>query len=268
MNILEFKEKVENSNFSQNYIFEGNESFLKETSNYFINTILNPNNDFKIQKEIDEKTHPDLMIIEEEKNNISIEKIRNMIEYVQKRPLISKYKVVLIKNAQYLRKESSNALLKTLEESFSYIIIGIFVDSKYKLLDTIRSRCIFISSNDVKFKVNIDLYKKLLNIIDLALNKDFYCIYDEENMEYLLSLKDDKDFLKVFFEILKEFYIFLETKNKNINEKLLEIFKKHEDIKKEKIEKILQTIEMVKENLYNNVNFKLSLERIFVEFLI
>lgn len=110
MNILEFKEKVVNSNFSQNYIFEGNESFLKETSNYFINAILNPNNDFKIQKEIDENTHPDLLIIEEEKNNISIEKIRNMIEYVQKRPLISKYKVVIIKNAQFLRKESSNAL--------------------------------------------------------------------------------------------------------------------------------------------------------------
>lgn len=181
MNILEFKEKVVNSNFSQNYIFEGNESFLKETSNYFINAILNPNNDFKIQKEIDENTHPDLLIIEEEKNNISIEKIRNMIEYVQKRPLISKYKVVIIKNAQFLRKESSNALLKTLEESFSYVIIGIFVDSKYKLLDTIRSRCIFISSNDVKFKVNIDLYKELLNIIDLALNKDFYCIYDEKS---------------------------------------------------------------------------------------
>lgn len=267
MNFSEFKEKLETLNFSQNYIFEGNEAFLKTSLNYLVKQVLNPNDDFKVQKEIEEKTHPDLLIIEEERNNISIEKIRNMIDYVQKRPLISNYKLVIIKDGQCLRKESANALLKTLEESFSYTIIAIFTDSRYKLLDTIKSRCIFVSSNNLDFKIDFNLYEKLLDIVDISLDKDFYCIYNLENINYLLSLKDDKDFLKVFFEIFKEFYIFLETKNENIDKKLLTIFKKHSNFKKEKVDDILKVIQRVSENLNNNVNFRLSLEEIFITIL-
>ena len=144
----------------------------------------------------------------------------------KKRPLISNYKLVIIKDGQRLRKESANALLKTLEESFSYTIIAIFTDSRYKLLDTIKSRCIFVSSNDLDFKIDFNLYEKLLDIVDISLDKDFYCIYNLENINYLLSLKDDKDFLKVFFEIFKEFYIFLETKNENIDKKITYDFQK------------------------------------------
>lgn len=265
MNFETFKESVESNNFSQNYIFEGNEIFLKDALDYFIKKVLNRENDFKIQREIEEKTHPDLLFIEKEKNNISIEKIRNLIEYVQKSP-ISKYKMVVIKNGELLRKESSNALLKTLEESFSYVLIVILTNSKYNLLDTIVSRCLVVSENKV-LKIDFTMYEKLLNLVDMALDKNFSSITNFENVNYLLSLKDDREFLKVFFEIFKEFYIFLETKNQNIDKNLLKVFKKHDKYKKEKVLKILNSIQMVKENLSNNVNFRLSLEKIFVDIL-
>ena len=131
-----FKEKLDSLTFSQNYIVEGSESFLEKVSSELIKKVLNPDDEFKNSREIEENTHPDLMIVEPERNNISIDSIRNMIEYVQKRPLDSKYKLVIIKGGQFLRTESSNALLKTLEESFDYVIICILVC----LLYTSKSR--------------------------------------------------------------------------------------------------------------------------------
>ena len=136
MNYTLFKEKIEFFDFSQNYIVEGSETFLDSVSKELTLKVLNPEDDFKIFREIEEQTHPDLMIVESERNNISIDSIREMIKYVQKRPLEGKYKLVIIKGGQFLRAESSNALLKTLEESFDYVIICILVDSRYKLLST------------------------------------------------------------------------------------------------------------------------------------
>lgn len=107
----------------------------------------------------------------------------------------------------------------------------------------------------------------MLKLISLALNGDFSCLYNSKNKEYLMSLKEDENFLPTLYEIFKEFYIFLEMKNENIDKNLLRIFRNNDNFKKEKIEKILENIEMVRENLKNNVNFQLSIEKIFITIL-
>ncbi|MFT4445190.1 hypothetical protein [Parvimonas sp. G1967] len=267
MNYTLFKEKIDIYDFSQNYIVEGSETFLDKVSKELTLKVLNPEEDFKISREIEEQTHPDLMIVESERNFISIDSIRNMIKYVQKRPLESKYKLVIIKGGQFLRAESSNALLKTLEESFDYVIICILVDSRYKLLSTIRSRCIFISEVNSSENFDYSDYGKLLEILSLALKGEFLAIYDSKNKEYLLSLKEDRDFIPLLYNFFKEFYIFLET-GKDISDKnILKIFKNNVNFDKNKVVKILETIEIVRENLYNNVNFQLSVEKIFIAIL-
>ena len=80
MNYALFKEKLDSLTFSQNYIVEGSESFLEKVSSELIKKVLNPDDEFKNSREIEENTHPDLMIVEPERNNISIDSIRNMIE--------------------------------------------------------------------------------------------------------------------------------------------------------------------------------------------
>ena len=267
MNYTLFKEKIDLLDFSQNYIIEGSEVFLDKVSKELILKILNPEEDFKISREIEERTHPDLMIVESERNHISIDSIRNMIKYVQKRPLESKYKLVIIKDGQFLRAESSNALLKTLEESFDYVIICILVDSRYKLLSTIRSRCIFVSEVNSSEKFDYSNYGKLLEILSIALKGEFLAIYDSKNKEYLLSLKEDRDFIPLLYNFFKEFYIFLETGHDISDKEILKIFKNNDNFDKNKVVKILETIEIVRENLYNNVNFQLSIEKIFIAIL-
>ena len=207
------------------------------------------------------------MIVESERNNISIESIRNMIKYVQKRPLESKYKLVIIKGGQFLRAESSNALLKTLEESFDYVIICILVDSRYKLLSTIRSRCIFVSEVNSSENFDYSDYGRLLEILSLALEGDFLAIYNLKNKEYLMGLKEDRNFVPLLYNFFKEFYIFLETGQDVSNKEILKIFKNNVNFDRKKLVKILDAIEIVRENLYNNVNFQLSIEKIFITIL-
>ena len=262
-----FREQIKLKKFSQSYIFEGNFDFLNDIKNEFIQAVLNPNLDLKISKEILENTNPDLMIIRPQKNTISINSIREMIDYLQIRPLSAAYKLVIIEDGDLLGNEASNALLKTLEESFNYVIICILVSSRYKLLETIRSRCIFVCEDHFRSKFLYEDYEKLFELISMALKGDFSSIYDSKNKEYLLSFKDDDDFFQIIFEFFKSFYLFLEIKDENTPKFLLRFFNRNIDVKKEKIEKILIEIERIKNNLYNNVNFQLSIEKLFIEIL-
>ena len=101
----------------------------------------------------------------------------------------------------------------------------------------------------------------------MALKGDFLAIYDSKNKEYLLGLKEDRNFLPLLYDFFKEFYMFLETKKDSSNRDILKIFKNNVNFDKEKLLKILKSIEIVRENLYNNVNFQLSIEKIFITIL-
>ena len=82
-----------------------------------------------------------------------------------------------------------------------------------------------------------------------------------------MSLKEDINFIPLLYNFFKEFYIFLETGKAVSNEDILKIFKSNINYDKDKLLKILDTIDIVRENLYNNVNFQLSIEKIFITIL-
>lgn len=134
-------------------------------------------------------------------------------------------------------------------------------------MSTIRSRCIFVSEVNSSENFDYSDYGKLLEILSIALKGDFLAIYDSKNKEYLLSLKEDRNFIPLLYNFFKEFYIFLETGQDVSNKDILKIFKNNVDFDKKKLSKILETIENVRENLYNNVNFQLSIEKVFITIL-
>lgn len=84
--------------------------------------------------------HPDYLMVQREGAVIRIEDIRNMEKWLYQKPYWSQRRVVIINEAQYLNRESGNALLKTLEEPPAYAIIILVADDKM-LLPTIVSRC-------------------------------------------------------------------------------------------------------------------------------
>jgi len=96
--------------------------------------------------------NPDVLIIQNESNkkSIGIEKVREAIKFLTKKPYMSAQKHVIIKNAHYLTLQAQNAFLKTLEEAPEYATIILEAKSKNNLLDTVISRCRMIRASSEK----------------------------------------------------------------------------------------------------------------------
>tara|TARA_Y100000741_G_scaffold70009_1_gene50911 strand:- start:3394 stop:4329 length:936 start_codon:yes stop_codon:yes gene_type:complete len=145
-----------------NYIF----SFFEENKYDFNNNlILNNNRSYNL---ILNNTHPNFFLIsaDDEKKNIQISKIRDMISFTNKSSFNNDYKIILIDNVEYLNINSVNALLKIIEEPNNKIFFFLIHDCKKKLLDTLKSRCI-------KFNFNLNKEDKL-RVVNKFTSDDFY----------------------------------------------------------------------------------------------
>ncbi len=86
--------------------------------------------------------HPDVLLLEKGEEEILLEDVKRIQEFVGKRPVYGERKFVLIDNAHNLNEVASNSFLKTLEEpgeSTHFILVS---HRPNRLLPTIRSRCL------------------------------------------------------------------------------------------------------------------------------
>jgi DNA polymerase-3 subunit delta' len=92
-------------------------------------------------KKIAQGTHPDLVLIEPEGDAIKINQIRKMQEQVSYTSYEGHHKIVLIDKAERMNIQSSNCLLKTLEEPPPHTVLILLTSVPYQLPSTVRSRC-------------------------------------------------------------------------------------------------------------------------------
>lgn len=88
--------------------------------------------------------HPDINIIEREGPFIKIQQIRALKARLRFSPLEGRYRVTVINNAQNLKVEAANALLKVLEEPPADNLIILTAIETTALLPTIVSRCLHL----------------------------------------------------------------------------------------------------------------------------
>lgn len=88
------------------------------------------------------QTHPNVLWIQSEKEgqDIKIDQIRSVTEFVNQTSLQGDYRIVVIESAQQMNSNAANALLKTLEEPSSGAMIILISENK-RLPATILSRC-------------------------------------------------------------------------------------------------------------------------------
>ncbi len=74
-------------------------------------------------------THPNFFLIESnfQGRDIKIEQIRNLINFLNKTSYKKNLKIVMIDNAEYLNLNSSNALLKSIEEPHDNTFFLLFI---------------------------------------------------------------------------------------------------------------------------------------------
>ena len=121
-----------------NYLFSYREQDKYSVSNFAISS------DNKSYKRLCNNIHPNFFLLENNthEESIKIENVRNILRFLSKSTYNSNIKIVMIDNAEYLNVNSSNALLKVLEEHNDNTFFFIIHNDSNRILDTVKSRCI------------------------------------------------------------------------------------------------------------------------------
>ena len=138
-------------------------------------------------------------------NNIKIENVRNLKRYLSTSTLNNFKRFIIFDDVEVLNNNSSNALLRIIEEPSDYNNYILINNKSNKLLETIKSRCI-----EIKIIINeISRTKILLDLIEY----------------YNQTLIIDKDIIKASPGNILKFNYVLYKNEINLNESLLKNFK-------------------------------------------
>ena len=157
-----------------NYILSNTEDFKYDANKLFIN---NENKSFKLLKN---NSHPNFYLIDllNDKKNIDVAQIREMITYTNKSTFNNMARFILIDNIENLNKNSVNALLKIIEEPNENVFFILINNNEKYILPTLKSRCLTFKIN-FTFDQSIHGENKILdeNIFDL-INLDLINYYN------------------------------------------------------------------------------------------
>lgn len=254
--------QVKNNKISNQYLLYGeNLNEINYDAEALIYNLLVSNSNLKLKFDRDKLS--DLLVIEPEKNSITIDKIRDISKFVSTKPFESNNKVVLIKQADLMRTEASNALLKNLEEPKPFVYFILLTDNKNKLLKTIISRCQVINYLSERENEKFD-YTIALDILDKSMGQNLLTMLDSK--EYLSDFQKDTD---VLFDFLMEFYSsflkFVKTKDESsLNKDFVKLYKKYPKANERIIVDTLDKIESVRGYFKVNANFELSMEELLL----
>lgn len=107
---------------------------------------------------MDEDRHPDVLEMDAA-SHTSVDDIREVIDSVQYRAILGRYKVFIIDEVHMLSKSAFNALLKTLEEPPPHVLFIFATTEINKIPETILSRCARFDLKRVDSNLLIDHFK-------------------------------------------------------------------------------------------------------------
>jgi len=221
-----------------NYLLSLNEKNKYSLENFKIN----PDN--KSYKDLCDNIHPNFFLLENKnkEENIKIDDIRSVQKFLNRSTYKSNIKIVLIDNAEYLNVNSSNALLKSLEEPNDNTFFFIVNNNSKRILSTIKSR-------SIEFRFFFNLNEKTIILKNL--------INQYDNM-FDTNVIDENFYTDSAGSILK-FIKILSDNNFNLNnDKLSCIFSLFEKYKTKKDSQLLHLISFLIELFYKDLSSKNS----------
>ena len=201
-----FKNEINQDKISASYLFYGDKRVdllsyaLMFSKMVMTKDVKNETEIEKIERLINTFQHPDIEIINKNNENIKIDEVREIIYSSIESSFNSPKKMFILCGIENLRKESSNALLKILEEPPQNVYF-ILLSRTLNIISTIKSRTI-------KFHLSG------MNKEELGVSKEVYYFFDGNENDILefkrqnLSLEDIQfkintveDILQIIFEM-------------------------------------------------------------------
>lgn len=169
---------LKNNNIFHCYMFSGTEGIgKKEFAKEFAKGVLctesnSPCGECKSCIEFDGANNPDFYYIGlGDEKSIKIDIVRQMQKKIQELPIVSNKKVYIIDNFEYMTREAQNCLLKTIEEPPEFVALILITSNESKILNTIKSRCLKISFQNIDDNLLKNFLEDKYNICNLSKNK-------------------------------------------------------------------------------------------------
>tara|TARA_B110000037_G_scaffold154426_1_gene174254 strand:+ start:1021 stop:1959 length:939 start_codon:yes stop_codon:yes gene_type:complete len=155
-----------------NCILSINEEFKYDSNKLVINKA---NKSFKL---LQNNSHPNFYLIDlmNDKKNIDVAQIREMISYNNKSTFNNMARFILIDNIENLNKNSVNALLKIVEEPNENVFFILINNNEKYILPTLKSRCLI-------FKINFTFYESM-GISNQILKENIFNLINYDLINY------------------------------------------------------------------------------------
>ncbi|MCI7797437.1 MAG: hypothetical protein MR520_02500 [Mollicutes bacterium] len=228
-----FKNALENNRFFHAYLLSGPTGTpIFEIAKFLSKCLLNNKHELKeedniISKTVENRTYPDLIIIDTKKEQVKIDDIRRIEDKFSQTSInqlgIKIYIINLIEN---LRPNEANALLKFLEEPLDNTYAILTTENEYSILPTILSRTEIVRFSSVNKNDLIDeciklgVNKKDAEILTFFQNDASMIKEEIENEDYLEVKKYVENFINLLPNKEKLRFFVLNEINPNLKSKI------------------------------------------------
>lgn len=206
---------------------------------------------------IDNNNYPDLSVIEPDGKEIKKSQLLGLQKEFNNKSLLENKRIYILKEADKLNEFAANTILKFLEEPSDDIVAILVTTNRYKMLETILSRCQVLSI-DSKDK-EIIYTDEIIDLVHFICDGDALFINYSEIIEKILP---DKIIALERLKIIEEIFVQYLTNRENCS-----LSKYLDKLSTEKIVKYSLIIEEYLKKLQYNVNYKLWLDSFFASLL-
>ncbi|GMQ60273.1 DNA polymerase III subunit delta' C-terminal domain-containing protein [Vallitalea sediminicola] len=312
--ISHLQSAIRTNKISHAYIIDGEKGIGKKLiANTFAKTLqcekegITPCNECISCRTFDSLNNPDVIYVEQtKKTGIGVDDIREQINQdINIKPYQYAHKIYIVDNADTMTEQAQNALLKTIEEPPSYVVILLLSNNISKFLVTIISRCVVLKLKPImpdkvmnyvmetlkipdyrselitSFAQGIigkakdlassteffDMRESMISIVDIIIKGDDY-----ELLEVSQKFEDHKDEIQDFLDLLMTWFRDLLIVKKINDEmyiinrdKYRTLLKQAQVLSYNRISVMIENISEAKNLLKQNANFRLVIEMMILQ---
>lgn len=241
--------KLSHAYLIETYDYKNINNLVNELLKFLLcsDKIKNHDENCKLCHLIDEKEYPDIKYIIPDGASIKKEQLLNLMDEFKNKSMYNNKQIYIIEDATKLNQSSANTMLKFLEEPEENIIAILIASSRYKVIDTILSRCQVISLKKMDEEFFDD---DILNLVSIICDKkkSFFGI------DNLIEIIPDR---VTAMEKLKKAEALLFSK----------IDDEYMGLSSSQVISVISVIERIVERLEFNVNYKLIIDDMLVSIL-
>lgn len=271
--------EIKNNHISHAYLIDENNN--SESFNFvmaFVKSILCDRkntsytncNECLLCKRIDDGNYPEIKIIEPDGMLIKKKQILDLQQEFSRSTVEGKKRIYIIRDADKMRSETANSMLKFLEEPDNDIIAILLTNNYSSILSTIISRCQIIKlNNDTVSVENKEEDGIVLNFITSMETKGIRTILNTKELLFnYVSVKDREKMIVIFDKMIDMYYDIMKINVGNLNIKYLDYIDELSEFARlnscSQLTRKINYLVQAKDSIKFNVNCNLLIDSLIV----